>query len=108
MEAELGEVKLARLDIDVDRWTWWALGISMVLVGLNLILGFLKFIEHESVVTAFLGFFDSNPELTFNAWFSTLLLVGAALGSSMVRACFGGTSKGIYRARLVAALYVAG
>ena len=31
----MGEVKLARLDIDVDRWTWWGLGISMVLVGLN-------------------------------------------------------------------------
>ena len=85
METELGEVKLARLDIDVDRWTWWALGISVVLVGLNLLLGFLKFIEHEPVVTAFLGFFDSNPELTFNAWFSALLLVGAALGSSMAR-----------------------
>ena len=83
--AELGGAKPVRIDIDVDRWTCWAFGISVGLVGLNLLLGFLKFIEHESVITAFLSFFDSNPELTFNAWFSALLLVGAALGSSMAR-----------------------
>ena len=85
LETELERVKPVRLEIDVDRWTWWAFGISIALVGLNLLLGFLKFIDHESVITTFLSFFDSNPELTFNTWFSALLLVAAALGSSMAR-----------------------
>ena len=69
--ADHGQV---RLNIDLDRLTIIALGVTFGIVGLNIVLGLLKYFEHSSFVMDVLAYFDVGNELTFPAWFTTIVL----------------------------------
>jgi hypothetical protein len=73
----------ASINGNVDRWFTLGLLIPAAMVPLNLALGLLRFLDYsdDSALFAVLHYFDMGEELTFPTWFSTALLVTAALVS---------------------------
>ena len=71
------------VEFNLNKATRVILAIVAILIPLNLTIGLLKFMDHESAVSSTLGFFDLNTELGFSAWIGSLLLAAAAVAASM-------------------------
>ncbi len=71
----------AALEPTVDNVTRWAFWVIAVLIPIQLLIGFLKLVDHESWFSDFLAYFDVGEELTFPTWYSTMLLAAAGVGA---------------------------
>jgi hypothetical protein len=69
------------LDFDLDLLTWLIVGTTLLLAIVQLVAGFAGSIGYRFHFTPLFSFFNTDGNLTFNAWFGSLVMAASGIGA---------------------------